>query len=126
MSDAPERIYLQLGDPSHMQQDEVDKYPGSWDVSWCDERIWSNDIEYIRAAILPRASQPNWDEAPEWAQWHGIEPDTLGYWMAYEPIAALGCWYTGCERALKSGYYTLPIGIDWRITLQRRPEADDE
>ena len=56
MSDAPERIYLQLGDPSHMQQEEVDKYPGSWDVSWCDERIWSNDIEYIRADTVPQMS----------------------------------------------------------------------
>ncbi len=75
---------------------------------------------------LPAMPQPDWDEAPESAGWHAIDPDGLGYWFPAEPFTAFGTWYIESGREKKSGYYTLPLGIDWRQTLTKRPPREEE
>lgn len=48
----PDRIYLQIGD-SDTGFDGVSfnccEGPDGTDVSWCDERIFSTDVEYVLA-----------------------------------------------------------------------------
>lgn len=46
IASAPERIWLQVGDDVKDERDmaEVDWY----EASWCRERIFDTDIEYVR------------------------------------------------------------------------------
>lgn len=46
ISSAPERIWLQVGDDVHTAAEMLDV---DWnEASWCRERIFNSDIEYIR------------------------------------------------------------------------------
>lgn len=55
MKNIPQKIYLQIGDgcPNDVEFDELS------DVTWWDERIFNNDIEYVHSA------------------WHDAESDDL-------------------------------------------------
>jgi hypothetical protein len=49
MTDAPERIYLQVG-PDCTPEDLPDV---EWsEASWCRDRVFDTDIEYVRADIV--------------------------------------------------------------------------
>ena len=50
MSDAPEKIWLQIGDDELCTYSEAMK--AGADVSWCHEQIFQYDIEYIRADLV--------------------------------------------------------------------------
>ena len=47
MENKPKKIYLQVGDEC---PDDVD-FNELYEVTWCDECIHENDIEYIRADL---------------------------------------------------------------------------
>ena len=74
----------------------------------------------------PVAPQPDWSTAPEWAMWWAVDPDMVGYWFGTEPLAGYGEWnsYDDQNSKVKAGYYSMPLGIDWRQTLRKRPEAE--
>lgn len=102
MTDAPERIWLQIGDPTWVN----DQYPTDHEgVTWCWEPAWSNDIQYIRADSLPRAPEPDWSQAPEWAQWWAVDDK------------GKSGWYPESEKPFIAG-------PSW-VMIQRRPEADE-
>lgn len=46
MKDIPQKIYLQVGDevPDDISFNDL----STQDISWCDDRVFKNDIEYIR------------------------------------------------------------------------------
>ena len=48
---APERIYLQLGD------DPPDEFPHGHDVTWCVDKIDECDIEYVRADLFEQQAR---------------------------------------------------------------------
>jgi hypothetical protein len=63
----PEKIYLQIGDDCDKSFDGVSfrciDGPEGHDVSWCDERIFDSDIEYV---IAPRERRlKRWKEAAD-------------------------------------------------------------
>ncbi len=73
---------------------------------------------------------PDWDSAPEWAQWWAVDADGAAFWYEYAPVL-LG-HYKGAGKAWWpadiSGnvdrdvtHITLPKGYDWRISLHWRP-----
>ena len=81
------------------------------------------------------ALAPNWDEAPNWAQWYSIdyhgafwwerEPvvDGFRYWNRLELLTGeieYGKW--DCDYLGKPP--DVPIGIDWRLCKWQRPEGD--
>ena len=50
MAEAPGRIYLQIGDPDSMLEEEVNDFPDTlMNVTFCDECIYSNDVAYVIA-----------------------------------------------------------------------------
>jgi hypothetical protein len=47
MKNIPDKIYLQIG--KDVEEDaDFDNLVGSADISWCEDRIYKNDIEYAR------------------------------------------------------------------------------
>ena len=43
MKNTPERIYLQIGD-----EYEIKDFNEAEEVSWCADKIYDSDIEYVR------------------------------------------------------------------------------
>ena len=67
---------------------------------------------------------PDWDSAPEWAQWYAIDANDEAAWYAKEPAYDSDGWHvigvtniSYCEAA------SLPLGIDWRLCKWQRPEV---
>lgn len=49
ISHAPERIWLQIGEDDYGDVDEGDTADVDWkEVSWCRDKIFNTDIEYVR------------------------------------------------------------------------------
>lgn len=80
--------------------------------------------------VLP---QPDWLNAPGYATHHGFNPYGSGRWLDLtepmykrRPITAADVdWW---QVAQDESGLELPVGIDWRTTLQARPtkEGDGE
>jgi hypothetical protein len=72
--------------------------------------------------------QPDWSQSPGYATHHGFNPNGDGRWLELtEPmytrraITAVDVdWW---QVAQDPSGLTLPIGIDWRTTLQQRPKV---
>lgn len=58
------------------------------------------------------APEPTWDDAPEWATGHQYGASGDGIW-------------TAPGRSELSGM-RLPLGVDWRTTLRKRPEVGND
>lgn len=75
----------------------------------------------------PAAPVPNWDDAPEWAQWWAVDESGQQTWFQYLPIAdtyedMCGEWLPVSGGEMESVRGIVP---DWKNTLARRPEADE-
>lgn len=76
--------------------------------------------------------QPDWTQAPEWAQWWTVDPDGSVYWYEQKPILATTVDYCGWQPKTIEGYQQgymvpdgevdIPLGIDWRTLKFRRPQ----
>ena len=75
---------------------------------------------------------PDWDDAPEWAQWHAVDEDGNRAWFehcpfAVEPDSDVGVWYaqerTASTAAAEFGPFDL-TGLDWRNSLRHRPYTE--
>lgn len=82
---------------------------------------------------MPRA---DWSQAPEWAMWHVIHASGRCTFYECEPVRYDGDGYWDAPpdpqrrgRVLgRRGDYReieLPLGCDWRLTKERRPEVQD-
>ena len=75
----------------------------------------------IAAAIAPlvEAGEPDWKDAPEWANY--LAMDANGYWWWYEekPQLSRGIWAFGGERLRKTLHKQ---DVAWYESLQERPK----
>jgi len=101
---------------------------------------WSQQTESLRNQFRPAARaairevlgsmpEPDWSEAPEWAQWWAVSAEHEAFWYAAEPkpISHMGHWsrpMTNSRVSImqRAGRINLPLGTDWRLTLRKRPE----
>jgi len=51
MKNVPDRIYLNLGTDVN-PDDDFSELNENGDVTWCADRIWDTDVEYIRFDIV--------------------------------------------------------------------------
>lgn len=75
---------------------------------------------------LPRPPEPDWSQAPEWAQWWAVDASGIAGWYEQEPeIGGVRGWELGGGGAwmVIETPYDIPLGIDWRTLKQRRPEV---
>lgn len=66
---------------------------------------------------------PDWADAPEWAMWWAVGADQRGFWFEKEPTVVFDYWLTEDSLSERCGFPVLPLGVDWRLTKQRRPRG---
>lgn len=47
MKNEPKKVYLQIGDVWDGTDPELDDFKELAEVTWCADRIWPNDLEYV-------------------------------------------------------------------------------
>lgn len=78
----------------------------------------------------PAVAVPDWANAPAWAMWWAVDPDGRAYWFEGKPYIDDCEWWDGIvterHHATFMGDVDLPLGTDWRQTLQARPQPPQE
>jgi len=75
---------------------------------------------------------PNWNNAPQWAQYWAVDPDGIAHWFSAMPFVTFdlmenetfiaGWFHKEGADSEQCGYYTnVP---DWTKTLQQRPTTN--
>lgn len=71
---------------------------------------------------------PEWSLAPAWAMWWAAHAGGSASWFRTEPIIRIHFWVEGEDGAYSSlgqdaNSIDIPIGIDWRLLKQQRPQV---
>lgn len=69
-------------------------------------------------------NKPGWEDAPEWAQWLAMDQDGEWYWFEHRPHSENYTWQSNSGRLVQDGYLPSCRDLDWRETLEQRPESD--
>lgn len=90
----------------------------------------TEDLQCISDAVnwlyaQPTAPEPDWNEAPEWAEWWAVDANEGYYWYEHEPFILAWGWAN--PKGLVQGDIDMedrhiPIGIDWRTLKRQRPQ----
>jgi len=77
---------------------------------------------------LPAAPEPDWSDVDEAILYHAIAQNGAGYYHEQKPyMEDVYYWRGGYWESdgvqMASNITVLPIGIDWRTTLRRRPRG---
>lgn len=76
--------------------------------------------------------EPDWTQAPDEAQWWAVDANCLAYFYEKEPYVPVGdcrwyMWDVSLARLThNAGKVDLPLSVDWRTTLRRRPVQETE
>ncbi|KKN74819.1 hypothetical protein LCGC14_0387120 [marine sediment metagenome] len=79
---------------------------------------------------LPQIPQSDWSDAPDWAEAHFFDCHGYGMWSDTEKLRVAREWPSGWESypnvffLIDFSDLQLPLGIDWRQTLECRPQED--
>lgn len=90
------------------------------------------DIDTALAELTAQSVHADWTQAPEWANWWAVDALGKAYWYEDKPFYEDAEWYTADSNGewmhlkftLADDAYHLPLGCDWRCTLQARPAAE--
>ena len=52
MKNEPKKVYLQIGDIWDGTDPELDEFRELVEVTWCADRIWKNDLEYVSVKLI--------------------------------------------------------------------------
>jgi hypothetical protein len=83
----------------------------------------------------PQIPAPDWGTAPDWAQSFAINPGGYGmWWRGLVAHCSVGNVQYPTWRAVEpnnvttgyAGQFHIPVGVDWRSTLQYRPLMSNE
>lgn len=69
---------------------------------------------------------PDWSQAPEWAEWWAVDADGQVLWLTKQPFILGAGWANPGGVTRRAESINLPLGVDWRTTLQRRPRAQGQ
>jgi hypothetical protein len=79
----------------------------------------------------PTAPEPDWSIAPKWAEWWAQDSSTFplgknaGWYEAQPNCGDNGQWWNDRPGMVQNMRVDdLPLGIDWRTTLRKRPEVE--
>ena len=134
--DGPGYHWRRINDSDHGEPCLVyQALDGAYNVKGIDDerahRLDDMPGDFIPLAKPVAAPEPDWSAAPEWATHHVFCGDAEGMWIKTDgtPTVDGYGWSFNAREGwtdwLSSGE-TLPLGIDWRTTLTKRPEADNE
>ena len=95
MSDAPERIYLNLGNEETTYAEAV---AAGWEVSWCEGEQDEWDVEYVRADLYEQRGERIAELEAEIERLKGgIEKWLREGVNKYDTCPHGKMWYEGCE-----------------------------
>lgn len=124
-----EMTNLQIAEQYFERAQEVDEHGMTVVAELYERRAilhYVRHIAYRLEAAQGVTPQPDWSQAPEWAQWWTIDADgEISYWQdepALERWTAM--WYIEGEvwAPDEEKFVDLPIGLDWRVLkVKRRP-----
>lgn len=68
--------------------------------------------------------QPDWSQAPDWAEWWTVDADgEQTFWVKEPQIDRYrAMWYMDASNCEILKDVEIPIGIDWRTLKQRKPQ----
>lgn len=69
------------------------------------------------------ANAPDWENAPDWAQWVAQDKDGLWYWLSGKPEPLKDQWSVDTSDRIGVSVQTNP-NPNWRNTLEQRPSND--
>lgn len=92
-----------------------------------NSEMWSSLDEIERVANAYDALAPDWENAPDWAQWYAIDASGSAGMFGQEPEIEDHMWVIEwteeSELPVEAMTVELPLGIDWRLCKWSRPEA---
>lgn len=73
------------------------------------------------------AGNPDWSQAPEEAMYWAVDANDISRFWEHEPVLQRNRWNGKLGRLMlemwiDKDHAHLPLGIDWRTTLRKRPE----
>jgi hypothetical protein len=83
----------------------------------------SSDAVLAWLDAQPAAPEPDWTTAPDWAQWWAVSARGVASWWAGDKPYIDGALWDNGGGKLITYVIDLPLGVDWRTTLRRRPEV---
>lgn len=94
------------------------------------DRHQANKVFAVLDAQLA-APEPDWTQAPDDAMWYCVNPTGMRAWHVNQPKVVWDCWlspaaYPDRNGEVLGGRIDLPLGVDWRTTLRKRPEATND
>ncbi len=63
----------------------------------------------------------NWNDAPQWANWHAVDDCGTAVWFDIEPYMNNGIWYKAAAMSKASHYIVFKNNPNWRESLRKRP-----
>ena len=68
---------------------------------------------------------PDWSQAPEGVKFFAVDASGKGFWYRSRPLVVQDFWRVPVTADMdKAGDFFIPLGIDWRLTLQEKPEDE--
>lgn len=64
-------------------------------------------------------SKPDWNKAPQWANFAAQDPDGQWYWYEFEPSVNCGEWCEDSDAGRITRAYA--TAESWHLTLEQRP-----
>lgn len=79
----------------------------------------------------PNPPRADWRRAPSWAMWWAVNANGMARWYSEHAVGPMPKPYIAEASfawpepmfSADDGYVEIPIGIDWRICVEQRPEA---
>lgn len=104
-----------------------------------DANTLLSQADKILAAIAdsqPRLPEPPWEDAPEKALYAALDPEMLEWMFSEDELKVseiAGGWSSPSGEEYWRTVYEyvpvkepIPLGIDWRMSLRKRPEITDD
>lgn len=79
----------------------------------------------VEAKYVPQTGEPDWQEAPDWAQWWAVDMIGRAYWYRDKPIADDPVWVPsgGIEKDRLKTAKAYGFSGNWDESLRERPKT---
>lgn len=98
---------------------KLEKEIAEMQIAYIDLQRYCSEIKKELEQLKSQQLKPNWDDAPEFANWLAQDKDGMWNWYESEPKLGGENWYT------KTGVLSESALIDfddWQQTLEQRPQ----
>src|SRR5688572_2979005 len=71
----------------------IDDIPTVFIADWRREELDRMDaaLAWLDTPTVPQP-EPDWSQAPEWAQWWAVDANNSAYWYEIKPTLLINCW----------------------------------